>query len=185
MSNIDEMKDYLLSLNIPSEDKRYTMNFCKKMEYLDNLKRVTINELHEPIVSGYGNVNSNICIVTKNDNALNTIKPLLQDVLDKFHINIWDIYLTYVDKTKTEYNRKFSYLAHELSAIGPKIVYYIDKDESNYNALLNAFVADNVKLPVNIYYIDVIKLGSSDTQDRKDLWEVFKHMINFRDIFKE
>ena len=185
MSDINDMKQYLLSLNIPSKDKRYTMNFCKKMEYLDNLKQITIKELHEPVISGYGNVNSQICIITKNEKALNVIKPLLQNVLDKFHINMWDIYLTYVDKTTTEYNRKFSYLAHELSAIGAKIIYYIDNDENNYNALLNAFQTDNIKLSADIHYINVTKLGSSDIEDRKELWESFKHMINFREIIKE
>ena len=98
---------------------------------------------------------------------------------------MWDIYLTYVDKTTTEYNRKFSYLAHELSAIGAKIIYYIDNDENNYNALLNAFQTDNIKLSADIHYIDVTKLGSSDIEDRKELWKSFKHMINFREIIKE
>lgn len=157
------------------------MNFCKKMEYLDNLKKITIKELHEPIISGYGNVNSQICIVTKNENAFNIIKPLLQDVLDKLHINMWDIYITYVDKTKKEYNRKFSYLVHELSAIKPKVIYYLDNDEENYNALLNAFKTDNIN--IDIHYVDIKKLGSSDVEDRKYLWEVFKHMIKFKEVY--
>lgn len=162
------------------------MNFCKKMEYLDNLKKITIKELHEPIISGYGNVNSQICIVTKNENAFNIVKPLLQDVLDKLHINMWDIYITYVDKTKKEYSRKFSYLAHELSAIKPKVIYYLDNDENNYNTLLNAFKTDNINISddaISIHYVDIKKLGSSEVEDRKYLWEIFKHMINFREIY--
>ena len=73
MSDIDDMKQYLLSLNIPSKDKRYTMNFCKKMEYLDNLKQITIKELHEPVISGYGNVNSQICIITNRNQFFNCL----------------------------------------------------------------------------------------------------------------
>ena len=59
---------------MPSEDKRYTMNFCKKMEYLDNLKKITIKKLHKHVNTRYSNVNSKICIISKNEKALNVIK---------------------------------------------------------------------------------------------------------------
>lgn len=185
MSDLNDMKQYLLSIDIPSDDKRYTMNFCKKMSYLDNLKQVMIKELHQPIISGYGNVNSKICFITKNNKMLETIKSLLESAMDKFHINIWDVYITFVDKCNVDYPHKFSFLAHELSAVQPEIIYYIDNSKDNYNSLLNAFNTNGIKRTDNIYYIDVAKLISSDISDRKELWSVLNHMIKYKPIIRE
>ena len=57
----DDMKTYLSALQIPVEQKRYAMNFCKKIRYLNELHEMAVKEINGYIRVGYGNVNSKIC----------------------------------------------------------------------------------------------------------------------------
>ena len=87
--SLGSFRQYLLSLNAASDDKKYAMDFYKKSEYLESLKQEAINDLHCHISSGYGSVNSNICFIFPDEESLSVIKPLVQDVLKKLKINFW------------------------------------------------------------------------------------------------
>ncbi len=182
---LDNMKEYLSALAIPSEQKRYTMNFCKKINYLNDLHALAAQETNEYICTGFGNVNSKICFVFKDKNTYEIIRPLIQETLEKFHINAWDVYVTFVNKTTTEYAKKYSFLVNELHAVKPGLLYVFDNDEVMYNEIVNAFGHRNVTLPERHFAINIQKLGSSEVAIRKELWSVFRYLINYKEIEQE
>lgn len=182
---LNNMRQYLSALNIPSEQKRYTMNFCKKMEYLDELHNIAIRDTKEYVCTGYGNVNSRICFVFKNKDSYDAIKSLLQNILDKFHINSWDVYVTFVDKTQEEYNKKYLFLVNEIHAINPGLLYIFDKDDVMYKEIINAFSACNIALPEKHFIVDTQKITSSDIDVRQELWNIFRYLINYKEIEQE
>jgi len=182
---LDEMKQHLSALSIPTEQKQYAMNFCKKMEYLDSLHKITAQEVNEYVATGFGNFNSKICFVFKDKITYEIVRPLLQETLEKFHINAWDIYVTFVNKTKTEYNKKYMFLVNELHAINPGIMYVFDNDTVLYDTILKEFQTNNVTAPGKHFLVDIQKLGSLEVEVRKDLWNIFKYLINFKEITQE
>lgn len=182
---MDDMKQYLSALEIPSEQKRYVMNFCKKAYYLNELHEIVAKDTNENINTGSGNVNSKICFVFKDKNSYEIIRPLLQEILDKFHINIWDIYITFVNKTQVDYSKKYSFLINEIHAVNPGLLYVFDKDDDTYKDIVSSFLVRNIVLPEKYFFIDVQKLASSDTEIRKDLWNTFRYLINYKEIEQE
>lgn len=182
---LDQMKQHLSALNIDSEQKRYAMNFCKKMEYLNELHEITASEVNEYVCTGFGNFNSKICFIFKDKNTYDIVKPLIQETLEKFHINSWDVYVTFVNKTKTEYNKKYSFLINELHAINPGIMYVFDNDTVLYDKIVQEFNNRNIAVPQKHFMVDIQQLGSAEVEVRKSLWNVFKYLINYKEIVKE
>lgn len=182
---LSEMKQYLSALEIDIEQKRYAMNFCKKMQYLDKLRNIAIQDTNEYVCTGYGNVNSKICFVFNNLQAYETLKPIINETLEKFRMNIWNVYITFIDKTKVEYNKKYSYLANEINANGANLMFVFDKDETNYNKIIEAFNSRNIALPEKHFFIDVHKFASTELEDRKVLWNSFRYLINYKEIEQE
>ena len=181
--SLDDFKQYLVSLNAASDNKRYAMNFYKKSEYLESLKQEAINDLHCHISSGYGNVNSNICFIFPNEESLSIVKSLIQDILKVLKINLWDIYITFVDKSSQEYSKKYNYLMNELNAIKPSIVYVFGKDKSVIDRLKQEYTQYNISVSNHYFqFVDVQQLASSKEEDRIALWNIFKYMINYREI---
>ena len=181
--DINDLRQYLLPLNAASNDKNYTMNFYKKTEYLESLKQEAINDLHCHISSGYGNVNSNICFIFPDEQSLSVIKVLVQEILEKLKINFWGIYTTFINKTSQEYPKKYNYLMNELNAIKPSIIYIFGNDKCYVDILKQEYNKYNISIPDNyIYFVDIKQLASSEEEDRKALWNIFKYMIGYRDI---
>ena len=181
--SLNDFRQYLLSLNTASDDKRYAMNFYKKLEYLESLKQEAINDLHCHISSGYGSVNSNICFIFPDEESLLLIKPLIQDILKKLKINFWGIYITFVNKSSQEYCKKYNYLMNELNAVKPSIVYVFDKEKYIIDRLKQEYDKYNINISNHYFqFVDVRQLASSEEKDRMDLWNVFKYMINYREI---
>lgn len=181
--SLNNFRQYLLSLNAASDDKKYAMDFYKKSEYLESLKQEAINDLHCHISSGYGSVNSNICFIFPDKESLSVIKPLVQDVLKKLKINFWGVYTTFLNKSSQEYSKKYNYLMNELNAIKPNIVYVFGKEKSIIDRLKQEY--DKYSISVSNHYfqfVDVQQLASSKEEDRIALWNVFKYMINYREI---
>ena len=60
-----ELKEYLRQLQLSNEDKTYALSFANKTKYLTNdiSKAIGPAPGNTVIHSGYGNVNSSICIV--------------------------------------------------------------------------------------------------------------------------
>lgn len=179
---LDKVKQYLSALSIESEQKRYTMNFCKKINYLNELHCITAQETQAYVCTGYGNVNSKICFVFKDKEKHDEIKPLLQEMLDKFGINTWNVYVTFVNKTQVEYNKKYSFLVNEIHAVNPDLLYVFDKDDVMYNEITNSFTSRNISLPEKHFMVDISKLTCSDIEVRKELWNIFRYLINYKEI---
>lgn len=182
---LDDMRQYLTALDIPLEQKRYSINFCKKMQYLDELHSIAANDTQEYVCTGYGNFNSKICFVFKDKTEYDIIYSLIQDMLDKFSINTWDIYITFVNKTSTGYLKKYSYLINEIHAINPQLLYVFDKDNSIYKDIINYFLTHKISLPEKHFFIDIQKIASSESETRKELWDMFKYLINYKEIGQE
>ena len=121
---LNRIQEYLTGLDVDIKDKRYSMNFCKKSEYIQSIMQQAIQETQSHMSFGYGNVNSNICFLVSNEDMFKKIKPLLQEVLDKFGVNFWDIYVTFINKTPVPYDRNVNLLMNEINAVNPKIIYY-------------------------------------------------------------
>lgn len=170
---LDNIKEYLSALDIPSEQKRYSMSFCKKLKYLDDIHAIASKETNEYVASGYGNVNSKICFVFKDIDSYKSMKSLIQDILDKFNINSWNIYITFINKTKSEYNKKYSFLANEIYAVGPKLLYIFNEDDDVYSNIIKAFNDRNIPLPEKHFLINV---------DSSDYKNAFKYLINYREM---
>lgn len=182
---LEKFHSFLSGLLIPVEQKKYAMSFFKKINYLNELHEIAIQDMHEHVNVGYGNVNSQICFVFKNQKTHDVIKPLLSEILDKFDINLWDTYVTFVDKTESEYDKKYSFLVNEIHAVGSNLLYVFDKDDTMYNEIINTFNARCITLPEKHFMVDVQKLASSDTEVRKELWKIFRYFINYKEIKQE
>lgn len=182
---LDTMRQYLTALPIEAEQKRYTMNFCKKMQYLNELHMSAAQETNGYVCTGYGNVNSKICFVFRDKNSCDVIRPLIQDILDKFNVNTWDVYMTFVNKTAEEYSKKHSYLVNEIHAVNPKLLYVFDKDDTMYKDIVSSFLVRNIALPDKHFAVDVQKLASSEVSVRQELWSIFRYLINYKEIEQE
>lgn len=181
--SLGSFRQYLLSLNAASDDKKYAMDFYKKSEYLESLKQEAINDLHCHISSGYGSVNSNICFIFPDEESLSVIKPLVQDVLKKLKINFWGVYTTFLNKSSQEYSKKYNYLMNELNAIKPNIVYIFGKEKSIIDNIKQEYDKYNISVSNHYFqFVNVQQLASSKEEDRIALWNVFKYMINYREI---
>jgi hypothetical protein len=179
---LDNIKEYLSALDIPIEQKRYAMNFCKKIDYLENLQSIAAQEVNEYVCTGYGNPNSKICFLFKDKETYDTVRPLVQDILSKFDINPWDVYITFVNKTSCEYSKKYSYLINEIHAVGSKFLCMFDNNDIVYKEVINEFLTNNVNLPDKYFLIDIQKLGSIEENVRQELWSVFRYLINYKTI---
>ena len=182
---LSDMRQYLSGLNVDVDQKRYAMNFCKKMQYLDELRDIAVQDTNNHVCTGYGNVNSQICFVFTDKKTYDIIKPIINEILEKFHINLWNIYITFINKTQNEYSKKYSFLANEINAIGANLVFVFDKDNAAYNEIINAFNIRNITLPEKHFFIDMQKIISTETEDRKMLWSFFKYLINYKEIEQE
>lgn len=183
MSSLDDMRQYLLPLDTTAEDKRYAMYFCKKLNYLNELRNAIIKDTNESYISmGYGNVNAKICIVVKDEEMFNIVKPLIQDILERFDVNFWNIYVTFIDKTKTPYKEKYELLVNEINAIKPNLMYVIDKDDTMYLEMIRSFCTLNIDFPEKYFFIDLEYLASTDIEVRKLLWRDFRYLINYKEI---
>lgn len=178
----NKMRQYLLdSVDIEQGMKVYAMNFCKKNEYLNGLRDTVVNEIHETVTVGYGNVNSKICIVFSDENSFQLVKPVIQEILEKYRLNLWDIYVTFVNKTVSDYPGKYAYLVNELYAVGSQVIYVIDKDDNIFNNIQRAFSVMNVPSPTNrMYFVSTLDICSTDEEVKKDLGRMFKFLINYR-----
>jgi hypothetical protein len=179
------MKDYLSNLPIPTEQKQYAMSFYNKITHLDKLHSIATNIVHSYVRTGYGNVNSKICFVFRNKEIYDIIYKEISSILDRFQINIWDIYITFVDKTKNDYKEKFYYLVSELHTINPNLVYVFDIDDNYYNTIQNYYKIQNITLPDKMFFANMQKIQLTDEKIRQELWNIFKYLINYKELKKE
>ena len=186
----NDMKDYLLSLpqDVSIEDKRYALNFCKKIEYLNSLRDIAAKETSSMINFGYGDVNSKICFIFDNINSFKKIKENIQKVLDVFKMNYWQSWITFIDKTDIEYNNKLELLSNELYAIKPDLIYYFSINDERYNSLLNIIdnfnKINNVQVCKKIFYININDIVNINNDNIKsgELWNKMRYIVNYKSI---
>lgn len=182
-TRIDNTRQYLLANDaISKQDKEYALNFCKKIEYLEQLKMSAVNELHETLSSGYGDVNSNICFVFETEELFQTLKPELQRIFEILKLDFWDVYVTFVDKTKSEYKSKYGFLMHEIHAISPKVLYIVGDTDNSYNILNRTFAIAKINHPASkAFYVSPQLICSTEEKGKKELWQMFKYLINYKE----
>lgn len=178
--SLNDLKTYLTPLQIASSDKRYVMNFCKKTKYLESLRDKLYKDTQESITPGYGNANSKICLVFNNPERFKTVKPFIQEQMDSFKINFWDVWTTFINKTKCNYPYKFELLGHEINAIGPKCLYVFTDDDSDYDNVMQYITNINANLLDKHFNIRISDFASQDMSIKRKLWYDFHYFINYQ-----
>lgn len=146
-----DLKEYLFNLDAPKENKNYTFSFYKKLSYLDYLQQHAASQANANIVSGYGNANASIVFVFQSPPLFKEERENIDKLLERFSINIWDIWITFIDKFIIDYPQKYFYLAHELDTIDPKLVYVFSRDNA-YQNIMQALKKCNISIP-NIFNV--------------------------------
>ena len=72
----ETFKAYLLSLDIPAEDKSYVLKFFKKADYFESLRQVVTQDTNQVISMGYGNLNSKIGFIMQDSSIFESVKEL-------------------------------------------------------------------------------------------------------------
>lgn len=179
---LNNVKDYLLSLNIPRDDKRYVLNFCKKIEYLESLRKQAASETQERIELGYGDANSKICFIFQSKAEFSTVKAAIQKQLDDFNLNLWQIWVTFVDKTPSEYNKKYEFLAHEMNAINPTAIYFFGNSQepaAHAEECIRKLGCPNMK---HFFFIENSILLQGGDDIKQILWPQFRFLINYQTL---
>lgn len=182
----ETMKEYLSSLTIPVEDKRYVLTYCKKLEYLENLRAKASSDTGQAVNAGYGCANSQICLVFKDIQTFNEVKAAVQTWMDEFKMNFWQAWTTFVDKTEDEYPAKMEYLACEIHAVHPQLLYVFGDSIDEYHKVIHAFANLGIPvmeaLPKYTFFIDIKELTSSDKQIKQEIWQKLRYLINFKTL---
>ena len=176
------LKNYLSSLAIKTEEKRYVLDFCKKLEYLEYLQKKAAAETHKNINTGYGNANSQICFVFQDIAEFAKAKPDVVKQLEKFLMNLWDVWITFIDKCDIDYVHKYEYLAHEIHCVNPKLM-YVFSDENNsdvMDVMMNHMKNLGIQPPQIAYRINLNDLSSEDPEVRQHLWNRLRYLINYK-----
>lgn len=180
--SIQDIKEYLLPLPIPDIDKRYVLNFCKKNEYLEKLREVIAKDTGSDVAMGYGDLNSYIMFIFDNAERFNAIKPIIQEQMDKFQMNFWQAYLTFIDKTAADYPGKYMAIANEISAIKPKLLYVFGNNKQKYDDIINIISSYNIPLPERHFFINLEDMASEDDTVKKALWHQLRYLINYKTL---
>ena len=181
---IDKTRTYLKSIPIPSDEKNSVMDFCKKETYRQNLMQAMISEVGDiPVSFGYGNVNANICFVFDNQNTLFVMKPLIQKLLARLKTEFWTLYTTFINKTEVEYPNKIDLLVKEISAVKPQVIYFFCNDDKDIVEFKKMCINNGIAVPKH-YLVPMDKLVQDDAESYKELWKIFRYMINYKNKTK-
>lgn len=177
-----DTKQYLLPLSISQDDKRYVMNFYKKLQYLEELRQKISDDTHEKVCCGYGDLNSKICFIFNNQALFNAAKQIIQEKLDLFEVNFWQIYVTFINKVNCNYPRKYEVIASELSAVKPNLLYVFDSDKAAYDNVMAALAKFNLPTPERPFFVDIQEMASDDPEIKKRLWHTLRYLINYKTL---
>lgn len=180
--SLGDTKQYLLSLSIPQDDKRYVMSFYKKLQHLEELRKKVAGDTNKDVSGGYGDVNSKICFIFNNQTLFNAAKQMIQDKLDLFEVNFWQIYVTFINKVDCEYPYRYEVIASELSAIKPDLLYVFDSDKAAYNKIMAAMAQFNIPVPERPFFIDIQEMASDDPEVKKKIWHTLRYLINYKTL---
>lgn len=180
MSSLNELMEFLRTIDIDAAEKNFTFDFCKKNEYIDGLMNAVMIDTGDPVSIGYGNINGQIMLVFQDRNSLDILKPAVQESFEKIGIDLWTMYITYVDKTQNDYPKKYNVLMNELNAVKPKILYFIDNTDNHVFNLKAECAKYKVAFPRCL-----IITPNEIVNDKKATFAKLKYAVNFKDIFKK
>ena len=127
-----EIKEYVNSLNginISEADKQDFIRFCRKEQYIQGLMKQMYEDVHRKMHYGYGDYDASIVFVYQNMDVKNRCVKSIETMMNKFSVDIFSTYCTYIDKTDVDYTLKYTLLAYELNCVSPQIVYFICDNE--------------------------------------------------------
>lgn len=179
---LSDTKQYLLSLSIPQDDKRYVMDFYKKLQHLEELRKRIANDTSMKVSGGYGDMNSKICFIFNNPSLFNAAKQIVQGKLDLFEVNFWQIYVTFINKVECDYPYRYDVIASELSAIKPNLLYVFDNDKATYDRIMAALTQFNLPAPERSFFVDMKDMVSDDPEVKKKLWHTLRYLINYKTL---
>lgn len=177
---LNNIKDYLIPLNIQNTDKKSFMDFYKKMSYIETLMENLALSVNEKINMGYGDFNSKVCFIFKDRQTFEKLKDSLQKNIEIVDVHFWQVYTTYVSKTSKELPNDISILMHELNAIKPQIIYLFDENDEVLNKLNQECAANNIPCTTKQLLINPDMILNDNTQSRKDLWKLLKFLVNYK-----
>jgi hypothetical protein len=61
----------------------------------------------------------------------------------------------------------------------------LDKDNTIYNEIIKTFNTRNITLPEKHFFVDVHKFTSTELEDKNELWNILKYLINYKEIEQE
>ena len=182
-----DMSGYVKTLtDLTDEEKIKSVSFYKKKNYVNSLGEKLISLTGQKVEMGYGNINSKIVFIFKNKSRVKRIKKRIEKIMEGADSIFSDVYVTFLDKTEKIIYDKYAYMSAELSAIKPVIIYYIsdndnDLSEDNDFNSLKKNVNETVKINPVFYYITETELMSEDIQIRRNLWQKFRFIINYKE----
>ncbi len=171
-----EVIDYVNSTNCSQYDKNDFILFCKKQEYLDKIMGIMFNTVKCKINYGYGNLNSDICFLFDDIQSEEAIKKELANILNKYNIDYYSIYVTYINKCDRFYGRYLELLYSELNAVNSKIIYYFGESEEQINLFKDLYIKNNKTF--NYRYINTKDFNFDSMKSE------IKYMIKYKNILR-
>lgn len=172
---------YLSSLdNISQEEKQKVLKFFKKNDYINTLREKASASADSNILMGYGDFNSKIVFIAQDESTYKETIPMLKTFMGKFGLEIWDIYLTFVDKSHDDFKNKYDLLFYEINAISPEIIYCFVKSEEEYNKIIAQYTKNKVELPSKIFYFLINEDIDYLNTEQGVLFNAFKYLINYK-----
>lgn len=186
MADLQQFTEYLAGLGITNESKRYSLNFCKKMDYIYSIMDKAIERVGGVHMDfGYGDYNSKIVFIFNNRKQFLEIKDKIQKVLEVFSSNYWNVYVTYINKCDKEYTEKINLLMNEVNAVGPELIYMFSNNENDLTLLKNEFTKYNVKKNFTFFHVNTDELLNPTEGTNANMWSKFKYLINYKNVIQD
>lgn len=167
-----ELKEYLRSLDIDDDEKLYTLSYSNKVKYLNSVMDALAKASKKPIDFGYGNINSNVCILYDKKEDVAKYAKLLAKMFDKSGYETWMPYTTFLYKGTTN---DLQFLAMEISAIKPKITFSFCSCEK-----MDGSVRDALKECGTLVPIPEDATNVDDEASMVKAWKYFRKLINYK-----
>lgn len=135
-----EYKEYLDNLN--TIEKQYVANFFKRKEYIENINQTAIDNCNDIIISGKGNCNSKIIIISEHYKDLDIVTKFIKPIFESINTSLWNVYFTSIIKSDNSDTSLWNQMIqHEINAVSPSFGFifinnkesFIEEDYSVFN----------------------------------------------------
>ena len=184
----NKLKNYLSQLPISQEEKRYIYMFYQKEEYITRINDVLINLTNvNHIDIGFGNLNSKTMFLIKNASLYKEIKPFLSKTFERFGIDMYSTYISFIDKSGKCSEYDITNTAYEIYAIRPELVYVIDTNEEMLGVIKNECFKCNASYEPRMIFISFDNVIACLNEDesisnmaKQILWPSIRNIINYK-----